>query len=304
MSIIIAGGTGFVGQALTRHFLSGGHPVTAIGRSPKHPFQDAQGLTYICADTRQSGDWQAAVAAGSTVINLAGATIFRRWSTQAKSEIRDSRILTTRRIVEALGRDRGTFLFSASGAGYYGNRGAEALDEDAAPGNDFLADLSVDWEREAFNAADKGVRVAVGRFGVILHPSGGAFPKMQPVFRMGLGGPLGSGQQYFPWIHLDDVVAAVDFLRTRSEASGAYNFCAPQAVTNRDLARGLGRVLKRPAFLPAPALLMRLLLGEFSGVLLGSQRAMPQRLIDNGFGFRYPTLDQALQAIIQDQAGD
>ena len=298
MSILITGGTGFVGRALTHYLLAQGHEVTAIGRSPTHPLRDNQAFTYIRADTMEPGPWQDAVARSHTIINLAGASIFRRWTAEAKAEIRDSRILTTRHLVQALPESKATFLFSASGAGYYGHRNDEPLDETATPGEDFLAHLSIDWETEAMKAEKKGARVAVGRFGVILHQDGGAFPKMQPAFKMGVGGPLGSGKQWFPWIHLDDVIGAIDFIRTHPEARGVFNFCAPEAVTNRELARSMGRFLKRPAFMPAPAPLMRLLLGEFSSVLLGSQRTTPQRLIDSGYRFRYPGLDTALQAIV------
>ena len=176
------------------------------------------------------------------------------------------------------------------------------LDEGAAPGADFLANLSIDWEKEALQAETRGVRVVIGRFGVILHPTGGALSKMLPAFRMGVGGPLGNGRQWFPWIHLDDVIAAVDYLINDQTARGPYNFCAPEPVTNRQLARGLGRHLKRPSFFPAPAPLMRIVLGEFSSVLLGSQRAHPQRLLQAGYAFRYPTLDTALTAIMNDRS--
>jgi len=299
MRFLLTGGTGFVGQQLTRHFLGQGHTVTTVGRSAAHPCDGEPHFQHIAADTTREGPWQDAVGRCRAVINLAGGTIFRRWTVKAKQDMRDSRILTTRHLVQALSGDPNAFLFSASGAGYYGDCGDQPLNEDTAPGNDFLARLSIDWEKEALAAEARGVRVAIGRFGVILHQTGGALPKMLPAFRMGVGGPLGNGRQWFPWIHLDDVIAAIDFLMNDQTARGPFNFCAPEPVTNRQLARGLGRALKRPSFFPAPAPLMRLLLGEFSGVLLGSQRARPERLIDGGFAFRYPTLELALKAIMQ-----
>lgn len=298
MHLLLTGGTGFVGQQLTRHFLDQGHAVTTVGRSAAHPCEGERRFLHIAADTTLEGPWQDAVSRCQAVINLAGATIFRRWTAKAKQAIRDSRILTTRHLVQAFSANQDAFLFSASGVGYYGDCGDQPLDEDAAPGDDFLAHLSIDWEKEALQAEDRGVRVAIGRFGVILHQTGGALPKMLPAFRMGVGGPLGNGRQWFPWIHLEDVIAAIDFLINDPNARGPFNFCAPEPVTNRQLARGLGRHLRRPSFFPAPAPLMRLLLGEFSGVLLGSQRTRPQRLRDGGFVFNYPTLDAALKAIL------
>ena len=298
MHILITGGTGFVGRPLTRYLLDRRHTVTTVGRSATHPCDGQPGFQHIAADTTREGDWQNAAAQCQAVINLAGTTIFRRWSTTAKQDIRDSRILTTRHLVQAIAADQGAFLFSASGVGFYGDGGDQALTEDTAAGDDFLARLSIDWEKEALQAEARGVRVAIGRFGVILHQTGGALSKMLPAFRMGVGGPLGNGRQWFPWIHLDDLMAAIEFLTGDTKARGPYNFCAPEPVTNRQLARTLGRRLWRPSFFPAPAPLMRLVLGEFSEVLLGSQRTLPQRLQDHGFVFRYPTIDTALKAII------
>jgi uncharacterized protein (TIGR01777 family) len=253
------------------------------------------GFDHITADTTREGPWQDAVGDSQAIINLAGTPIFRRWTAKAKAEIRDSRILTTRHLVQAMATDRNTFLFSASGVGYYGDCGDQPLTEDAEAGKDFLAHLSIDWEKEALAAEARGARVVIGRFGVILHLSGGALPKMLPAYRMGVGGPLGSGRQWFPWIHLEDLIAAIDFLRQCQDARGVFNFCGPEPVTNRHLARTLGRLLHRPALLPAPAFMMRLALGEFSDVLLGSQRCVPQRLLDSGFVFRYPTIEAALK---------
>lgn len=298
MHILITGGTGFVGRPLSRYLLDHGHTVTTVGRSTTHPCDGHPGFHHITADTTREGDWQSAAARCQAVINLAGTTIFRRWSTTTKQDIRDSRILTTRHLVQAIAADQNTFLFSASGVGFYGDGGDRTLTEDTAPGDDFLAHLSIDWEKEALQAEARGVRVAIGRFGVILHQTGGALSKMLPAFRMGVGGPLGNGRQWFPWIHLDDLIAAIDFLIDDADARGPFNFCAPEPVTNRQLARTLGRRLGRPSFFPAPAPLMRLVLGEFSEVLLGSQRTLPQRLQGRGFVFRYPTIDTALKAII------
>ncbi len=299
MNIVVTGGTGFVGSHLVDTLLEAGHSVTALGRSRHHRREGQAEFEFISADTTRPGAWQEAVTASDACINLAGASIFQRWTTRSKGIIRDSRVLTTRNVVAALADNRETFLFSASGIGYYGDRGDEPLTEDARAGDDFLARLGIEWEAEAEAARQKGARVVLGRLGVVLHQDGGAMAKMVPAFKLGLGGPLGSGRQWFPWIHLDDLIAAVLFLMKHEDSQGAFNFCAPEAVTNRTLARALGSVLQRPAFMPAPALVMKTLLGEFSSVLLGSQKATPERLLQSGFEFHYATLEQALEAILK-----
>lgn len=297
MNLFISGGSGFIGRHLVETLLARGFQITTVGRSRRPPRPDHPHLHHICADITRPGDWQSHVAASQAVINLAGASIFRRWTPRAKHEIRESRLRTTRHIVEALSDGADRFLFSASGIGYYGDRGDEVLTEHSRAGDDFLAQMAVDWEAEALAARARGVRVAIGRFGVVLHQSGGALAKMVPAFRLLAGGPLGSGRQWFPWIHLQDLIAAIQWLIQTPSVDGVFNFCAPQAVTNADFARTLGRALHRPACMPAPALIVRAVLGEFSQVLLGSQRAEPQRLMSVGYTFRYPRLADALEAI-------
>ncbi|MDJ0720869.1 MAG: TIGR01777 family oxidoreductase [Desulfobacterales bacterium] len=298
MNILITGGTGFVGSYLVDALLEDGHQITALGRSLRHPREGTPNFAFISADTTQPGDWQEAAAGSDACINLAGASIFQRWTPRTKGAIRDSRVLTTRNLVAALDATRQPFLFSASGVGYYGDQGNKTVTEASGPGDDFLARLGIEWEAEAEAARQKGARVAIGRLGVVLHQAGGAMAKMLPAFRLGLGGPLGSGNQYFPWIHLDDLVAAIRFLMANQECDGVFNFCAPEAVTNRELAQTLGRALNRPAFMPAPAIFMKAALGEFSSVLLGSQKAPPERLLQSGFEFKHATLKQALDTIV------
>jgi uncharacterized protein (TIGR01777 family) len=232
------------------------------------------------------------------VVNLAGRSIFGRWNEAVKTEIRESRILTTRHLVQGLPSGKPVVLISASGVGFYGNRGDEVLTEDAPAGDDYLAGLSKDWEGEALAATAKGARVVLARLGVVLGKGGGAMAQMIPAFKSFLGGPIGNGRQWFPWIHLEDLSAAMLFLLERPEISGPVNLCAPDPVTNRDFAGALGRALKRPAFMPAPAFMVRLALGEFADVLLGSQRAVPKKLQQHHFGFRYPDIQSAVNAVV------
>jgi uncharacterized protein (TIGR01777 family) len=298
MNVLVTGGTGFVGTALCRHLLHGGFRVTSVGRRGQHPCDGRPGFRHIPADTTAAGAWQRAVTDSDAVVNLAGAGIFRRWSSRHKHRMRESRLATTRHVVAALPGHRAAALFSASGMGYYGDQGEALLTEQAAAGSDFLARLSADWETEALAAADRGVRVAVGRLGVVLDSHGGAMKKMLPAFRLGVGGPIGSGNQWFSWIHLEDLLAVIEFALTSSTVEGPLNVCAPGVLRQREFARRLARHLHRPAVLPAPAPLLRLVLGEFSQVLLGSQRGVPARLESLGYRFRYPDMDSALEALV------
>jgi uncharacterized protein (TIGR01777 family) len=299
MKILITGGTGFVGSNLAKVLVRAGHQVVAVGRSEPQPQLDQASYRFVAADTTRSGPWQKELTDADAVVNLAGATIFRRWTRKYKKQIYDSRILTTRHVVDALPSDANVVLCSASGSGYYGSRGDAVLKEDERAGSDFLARVSIDWEKEALLAGDKGVRVAVMRFGVILGRDGGAMAKLVPAFKMFVGGPLGSGNQWFPWLHLDDLMAAIVFVLEHQEASGPLNFCAPNPVRNRELAQALGKVLGRPSFMPAPAFMIRLAMGEFGDVFLGSQRTVPDRLLSHGFAFQYPEIEEAIRAVVE-----
>lgn len=297
MKIAVTGASGFVGRALSRLLLDTGHAVTGLGTSKTHPLQSAPEFTWISADTIHAGDWQAAVADADAVINLAGRTIFKRWSRSYKAQIVDSRLQTTRHVVSAMA-GKGKVLLSTSAVGYYGSRGDEVLDEDAGPGTDFLARLSVDWEQAALDAERHGVRVVIMRFGVVLGDGGGALAQMLPAFRMFAGGPLGKGRQWFSWIHMADLLAAVQFLLDNQHLRGPYNFCAPGVVRQKKFARALGKVLGRPAVVPAPALALRMMMGEMAGVLLASQQVRPERLTADGFSFRFPDVDSALADLV------
>ncbi|MEJ5359364.1 MAG: TIGR01777 family oxidoreductase [Desulfobacterales bacterium] len=300
MDITVIGATGFLGGHLIRRLHGRGHRVVGIARrAPAAAPDDPPRLSFLAADATAPGDWQSEVARAEAVVNLAGRSIAGRWSEGAKREIRASRIETTRRVVEALPGGRCRVLLNASGVGYYGDRGDEILSEGSSPGTGFLAGLAADWEAEALAAAAYGVRVVPMRFGVVLGTEGGALARMVPAFRSFLGGPLGSGSQWFSWIHVADLVEAIVFLLERDLLSGPVNLCAPEPVTQRDFAAALGRVLRRPSGLAAPAFLLRLALGEAAGLLLDSQRAVPARLLAHGFVFRHPALEPALADLLR-----
>jgi uncharacterized protein (TIGR01777 family) len=296
MSVFIVGGTGFVGVQLANRLVARGDAVTVMGMDGPRPRGLAAAVGVVAGDARRPGAWQQRLAGHDVVVNLAGASIFQRWTAAAKQAIRDSRILTTRNVVDALDPG-GVTLVSTSAVGYYGSRGDEELGEDAPAGGDFLARLCVEWEAEAARAAGRGARVVITRFGIVLGPGGGVLGQMAPLFRLGLGGRLGAGRQWFSWIHVDDLFGALLHLTGRPGSAGAYNLTAPAPVTNRELTRELARVLHRPAVLPAPAFAVRLALGEFGGVLLEGQRVLPRRLLAEGYAFAHPALGPALDAL-------
>lgn len=302
MKVFITGGTGFVGRALTSRLLQDGHGITILTRSLEKVRPLPEGASYLEGDPTTEGPWQERAAEHDGIINLAGASIFRRWSDSAKQEIRESRILTTRHIVKAIESRKGqeTHLLSASAVGYYGFQEDGELDEKSPAGRGFLADVTREWESAALAAAASGARVALTRFGVVLGEGGGALDKMIPLFRWWLGSPLGSGRQWFSWIHRRDLAEIFAFLLDRPEISGPVNCTAPAPVRNEDMTRILGEVLKKPTFMPAvPGFVLSAVLGEFGSVLLKGQKVLPRRLLDAGFTFRFPELKQALFALLQ-----
>lgn len=303
MNIFITGGSGFIGRHLTAFLLEKGHRVTAVGYRPHDDLIRHDRFFYFQSDTSQKGKWQDQVREVDGVVNLAGQTIFKRWSKRYKQRIYDSRILTTRHIVEALPTDKPMVLCNASAVGYYGDRSDDFLTETEPPGSDFLAQVCKDWEAEAFRAEDKGIRTAAVRFGIVLGKGGGALSKMISAFKYFAGGPVGSGRQWFPWVHMDDLVSAVLFILENSRMRGPVNLCTPTPVRNRELAEIVGRILKRPAVVPTPAFMLRIALGEMGDALLASLRVVPEKLTGSGFTFRYPEIEKALAAIINFQPG-
>ena len=299
MKIFITGGSGFVGTNLSFYMLEKGHSVIAVGTSPAHKVIRHDNFHYISADTTTKGTWQDALKHVDAVINLAGKNILKRWSNNYKNQIYNSRILTTRNLVEALPEKKEIILCSTSAAGYYGDRADEILKESALPGYDFLAKVCMDWEKEAFQAESKGIRVAVMRFGVVLGKNGGALAKMVPAFKFFAGGPLGSGLQWFTWIHMDDLIASIIFILENPDVKGPLNFCSPNPLRNRDFAKTLGNVLNRPSFMKAPSGIIRLMMGEMGKSLMSSQRAIPDKLLKHGFKFQYPDINNALYNLVR-----
>ena len=261
----------------------------------------ADSISLINGNPTERGEWQDVMTDHDVVVNLAGATIFRRWSDSAKREIFNSRINTTRRIVEGLRNvtNRRIQLFNASGVGYYGHQGDAVLDEHAHPGNTFLSMVAVDWESEARKAEESGVRVMRCRFGIVLGKSGGALPRIEKLVRLHLGGAWGRGKQWFSWIHMADLVKAFLFLLEHPDVEGAINFTAPEPVQNREMMHMLNAVLRKRPFVPViPEGLFRLVLGEFSGEFLEGQRVIPRKLLANGFAFQYSSLREALSELL------
>lgn len=299
MKIFISGGLGFVGRHLSTLLLNKGHEVTATGtRSTQKQILNEK-FHYIPADTARKGEWQNFLKDADAVVNLAGRSIFDLWTQGYKKQIYDSRILTTRNIAEALPENKNIVFCSTSAAGYYGDRRDDLLTEKEPPGNDFLARVCRDWESEAFRAEEKGSRVITMRFGVVLGKDGGAMRQMLPAFRFFAGGPLGTGQQWFPWIHLSDLLSAILFVIENESIKGPLNFTASEAVRQKDFARTLGKSLNRPAIMPAPAFMIRLIAGELGASLLASQRVIPCMLSEYGFGFKYPDIRSALRDIVK-----
>lgn len=297
MHILLTGGTGLIGRALCHHWAAQGHQLTVWSRRP-------QQVAELCgSQVRGIGRLEElAEEPLDALVNLAGAPIADRpWTRKRKSLLWASRIALTEQVLAWLERreHKPRVLLSGSAVGFYGDGGERELHEDSPPVcEDFAAQLCGAWEETALRAEALGIRVVLVRTGLVLAKDGGFLKRLLLPFKLGLGGPLGNGRQWMPWIHLADQIALMDFLLQHEQASGPYNACAPQPVRNAEFARALGRELHRPAILPAPAFILRAVLGELSGLLLGGQRALPTRAQEAGFDFRFIHLDVALADLL------
>jgi uncharacterized protein len=307
MRVVVTGATGMIGGSLISALLARGEEVVALSRDAERGRRalDDRVEVHAWSDPLAEPPPSDALAGADAVVHLIGEPVAQRWTDEAKEAIRDSRVASTRLLVQglvSLSADvRPATLVSQSATGFYGPRGSEPVNESVPAGRDFLAEVVVEWEREALAAAsasDGAVRVVATRTGVVLSPEGGALAKMLPFFRLGIGGPVAGGRQYVPWVHLDDVAGAMAFCLGHHDATGPVNLTAPTPATNAELSRALGRVLKRPAFLPVPSVALKVLYGEMAQIVVTGQRAVPARLEELGYRFRYPELEPALRDVL------
>jgi len=300
MRVLVTGATGLIGRSLCEALTQDGHTVIGVSRSSHKP----PGLAV--AEIHQWDPQRGPIAASAlegvhALVNLAGEPIdSRRWSEQQKKLIRDSRVVTTKNLVDTLcAIDRKPeVLVSSSAVGFYGDRGDEELDETSRAGRGFMTEVCLEWEREAERATECGIRVVEVRTGVVLSRDGGALKKMLAPFKLGIGGPLGSGKQWFPWIHLEDIVGIFQHAVVTSALRGPVNGVAPEPVTNKEFTQELARALHRPAFLPVPEAAMRVLVGEMAEVLFGSLRVLPKAALESGYQFKHPALTEALSDLM------
>jgi uncharacterized protein (TIGR01777 family) len=307
MRIIITGGTGLIGRALAADLAGDSHEVIVLSRRPEGVTGLPAGARAERWDARTAEGWGALADGAKAIVNLAGESISgqgffpSRWTAKRKGRVRESRLNAGRAVVQAVeaATHKPHVVIQASGAGYYGAHGDEEVTEEIPAGNDWFGQVAVEWEASTAAVEAMGVRRAIIRSGVVFSIEGGALPRMLLPFRLFAGGPLGSGRQWFPWIHIYDEVGAIRFLIENPAASGPFNLTAPAQLTNAEFSRVAGRVLRRPAFVPVPAFALRLLFGEMSTVLLEGQRAISRRLQDLGFAFRFPEAEAALRDLLQ-----
>lgn len=297
MQVTITGASGFIGRRLVSQLEAAGHSVHILGRLPRAGISPSAGFSVW---EPEKGPPPAAALAVDAVVHLAGEPVAQRWSPEVKRRIRDSRVIGTQQLVEGLRQagERPKVLVAGSAVGYYGDCGNDVLTESSKPGDTFLAKICVEWENAALAAKSLGMRVVPVRTGLVLGKGGGALEKMLPLFKAGVGGKLGAGTQWMPWIHLDDLAGLMARAVEDESWTGPVNGSAPNPVTNADFTGALGRVLHRPAVLPVPAFAVKLLYGEMAQILFHSQRAIPQAPLSAGFEFRHPELFGALKAIL------
>ncbi len=309
MRVIITGGTGLIGRNLAASLVNNHHEVIVLSRHPKQAVGLPTGVQVVGWDARTAQGWGQLADGADAIVNLAGESIGgaglipARWTDARKQRILQSRLDAAHAVVQAVeaAAHKPRVVVQASAVGYYGATGDNLITETHAVGNDFLAQVCVQWENASAPLDDMGVRRVVIRTGLVLSPDEGVLPRLMLPFRFFAGGALGSGQQWYPWIHCDDVTRAIRFLIARDDATGSFNLTAPDPLTNHDFSRILGRVMHRPAILPVPAFALRLALGEMATLVLDGQRALPQKLSESGFSFRFTELAAALRDLLQAQ---
>ncbi len=298
MRILITGGTGLIGKALTESLSSDGHESIVLTRNPKDDASLLKGVQQVRWDAATSEGWGHYADGADAIVHLAGEGIADgRWTEERKRRIYASRVNSGKAVMQAISSasTKPKVLIQASGVGYYGPHGDETLTEGATPGSDFLAQVCFDWEASTAAAENLGVRRAIIRSGIVLSNDGGAWPRIVLPFKLFAGGPIGSGKQYWPWIHMDDEVNAIRFLIQTENATGAYNLSAPAPLSNKEFSSTLGKVMGRPALFPVPSIALKIAFGEMSTVLLDGQRAIPHRLQEAGYTFKYPTAEAAFR---------
>jgi len=304
MKIAIAGATGFVGTRLVERLQAEGHEILVLARTPERAAKifppAAFGSVKIVPYTPlESGDWQAAISGCDGVVNLAGEPISERWTTERKQRIVASRKVGTEKIVEAIAQanPKPAVLVNSSAIGFYGVSETAEFDETSAPGNDFLADVCKQWEAAAEKAKDAGVRLVILRTGIVLG-NGGAIAKMIPPFKLFAGGPIGSGKQWFSWVHREDLVNLIIKALTDASLAGTYNATAPNPVRMEEFCQTLGNAMNRPSWLPVPPIALELLLGDGAIVVLEGQKVLPKRTLATGFEFQYPQVRGAIDEVL------
>lgn len=303
MQIVITGGTGMIGRRLVHHLLQYGHVVKVISRQPYKPANLPAKIVFASWDGKTAEGWGSLVDGADAVVNLAGAGIAdETWTDARKKEIEESRVNAGLAVVEAIraASVKPKVLIQASGVDYYDTpNNDEVVTEDHPPANDFLGRICQAWEASTEEAEGLGVRRVITRSGVVLDMQGGALPRMVFPFRFFAGGPIGSGRQWFSWIHYCDEVEAIRFLIHNEAARGPFNLTAPNPVRNHELAKTIGKVTKRPAFAPVPAFVLKTMFGEMSTVLLDGQQAVPKRLQEAGYEFKFPQIEAALRDLLR-----
>ncbi|HEX6290653.1 MAG TPA: TIGR01777 family oxidoreductase [Herpetosiphonaceae bacterium] len=301
--VVITGATGLIGKRLCEQLKAKGYQIVVFSRDPQQARRSLPGAAeYITWTPAEEGPWTGAIDGAYGVIHLAGAPIIgKRWSAAYKAEIRNSRVIGTRGLVNAMraAQHRPQVFVSGSAVGYYGARDDTKLDESAAPGDDFLARTCIEWEREAAKAEELGIRTAIVRTGIVLDPREGALPQMLLPFRFYAGGPILPGTQWFPWIHVDDEIGLIMLALEDQRVRGPLNAAAPESQTNRDFSATLGRVMRSPSWFPVPGFALRIVLGEVSGMLAEGQRVIPKKALDLGYQFKYPNSEQALRQLLR-----